>query len=354
MISLSDTIDADSLLHDDVLCFDHHAAGQRTILVSHLHIVSMVTAFHQLNTENVETEVEIIHPFLACRLVPLHKDASHNKLTPVVRLNTDRAGAQSIELKIHEDRAWNVLSRACFGEESVERIVPSINGHPASARPAAFLVRDPSNCRRCRLRIRSVSLRKFCVSNVDSLSLHLPTGPGVPIPGCLFTGSWVPIPCCFLHGSWVPLPGCFPFFSSSFNCSLSPQTRPRGCAPSSLVLTDTVSSRGLCHLLTLCSLASLTWKRSRSFNESVHFSSCSRYNCDLPPSRPSFQLQLSALFDLPLPVAFSSDHHISLQSRQQCPDLPQFQHLTLLMWFWPLYLLPFPFLEPSLSVVTRV
>ena len=128
MISLSDTIDADSFLHDDVLCFDHHAAGQRTILVSHLHIVSMVTAFHQLNTENVETEVEILHPFLACSLVPLHKDASHNKLTSVVRLNTDRAGAQSIELKIHEDRARNVLSSACFGEESVERIVSSING----------------------------------------------------------------------------------------------------------------------------------------------------------------------------------------------------------------------------------
>ena len=51
-ISVSDTIDPDSLLHDDVLCFDHHAAGQKTILVSHPHIVSMVAAFHQLNTKN--------------------------------------------------------------------------------------------------------------------------------------------------------------------------------------------------------------------------------------------------------------------------------------------------------------
>ena len=32
------TIDPDSLLHEDVLCFDHHAAGQKTILVSHLYI----------------------------------------------------------------------------------------------------------------------------------------------------------------------------------------------------------------------------------------------------------------------------------------------------------------------------
>ena len=35
---MSDTIDPDSLLHDDVLCIDHHASGQKTILVSHLHI----------------------------------------------------------------------------------------------------------------------------------------------------------------------------------------------------------------------------------------------------------------------------------------------------------------------------
>ena len=52
-------------------------------------IVSMVTAFHQLSTESVETEVEILHPFLACSLVPLHRDASHNKLTTsVVSLET--------------------------------------------------------------------------------------------------------------------------------------------------------------------------------------------------------------------------------------------------------------------------
>ena len=33
------TIDPDSLLRDGVLCFDHRAAGQKAVLVNHLHIV---------------------------------------------------------------------------------------------------------------------------------------------------------------------------------------------------------------------------------------------------------------------------------------------------------------------------
>ena len=127
---------------------------------------------------------------------------------------------------------------------------------------------------------------------VPSLSVVF-TGPGVPIPGCLFTGSWVPIPGCPLHGflgpdslavflsfhnlsthrcltrrclsTWSSIqilessgtPGGTTILTSV--CSListvlselsaAPWTR----APSSLVLTGVVSSRGLCHLLTLCS-----------------------------------------------------------------------------------------------------
>ena len=325
MISLSDTIDADSLLHGDVPCFDHHAAGQRTILVSHLHIVSMVTAFHQLNTENVETEVEIIHPsFLACSLVPLHKDASHNKLTSVVRLNTDRAGAQSIELKIHEDRARNVLSSACFGEESVERIVSSINGlvtgHLLVPLHSSFEIQVTADDVGC------ASDLFLCASSACRMSTVSP---------CTYLrvlGSRSLAVCSRVLGSHS-LAVFLSFHHLSTVHSLLELVLELVPLLLSFSLTDTVSSRGLCHLLTLCSLASLTWKRSRSFNESVRFSSCSRYDCDLPPSRPSSQLLLSALLNLPLPVAFSSDHHISLQSRQQCPDLPQFQHLTLLMWF---------------------
>ena len=37
-ITLCDTIDPSSLLHADVLCFNHHATKQKTILVSHMHI----------------------------------------------------------------------------------------------------------------------------------------------------------------------------------------------------------------------------------------------------------------------------------------------------------------------------
>ena len=48
---------------------------------------------------NAQTEVVILHTFLACSLAPLHKDTSHNKLTTsVVSLETDRTGDQSIEL----------------------------------------------------------------------------------------------------------------------------------------------------------------------------------------------------------------------------------------------------------------
>ena len=79
--------------------------------------------------------------------------------------------------------------------------------------------------RRSRVRIPlvSVSVCKFCMSVVDTLTLHFSfifTGSGVPIPGCLLTGTWVPFPGCFFMGFWVPFPGCFPFFSSSFNFSV--------------------------------------------------------------------------------------------------------------------------------------
>ena len=71
--SLSDTIDPDSLLHDDVLCFDHHATGQKTILVSHLYIACHIhelvwwPSFHF--AQHAQTEVEILHPFLDWNLV---------------------------------------------------------------------------------------------------------------------------------------------------------------------------------------------------------------------------------------------------------------------------------------------
>ena len=67
-------------------------------------------------------EVDIIHTFWACVQVPLHKEAKPQQMILLC------CTAQSIELNIDEDRAWNVLSRSCFGEGSVERIVSSING----------------------------------------------------------------------------------------------------------------------------------------------------------------------------------------------------------------------------------
>ena len=69
MISLIDTIDPDSLLHDGVLCSDHHAAGQKTILINHLHTCHIhelvwrtglyVVRLPQRIDGNVQTEVEI-------------------------------------------------------------------------------------------------------------------------------------------------------------------------------------------------------------------------------------------------------------------------------------------------------
>ena len=44
------TIVPSSLLHDDVLCFDHHATGQKTILVVHLYIAH----FHGLDFQRIQ------------------------------------------------------------------------------------------------------------------------------------------------------------------------------------------------------------------------------------------------------------------------------------------------------------
>ena len=74
-ISLSDTIDPSSLLHD-VLWFDLHAVVTFTS-VSSMNF-SADRAFVSRHTKNIETEVEILHAFLACSFVPLHKDASCN------------------------------------------------------------------------------------------------------------------------------------------------------------------------------------------------------------------------------------------------------------------------------------
>ena len=46
-----------SFFHDLVVCFDRVVGGQKIILVSHLHIVSMVTAFHCIC---LKTDVEIL------------------------------------------------------------------------------------------------------------------------------------------------------------------------------------------------------------------------------------------------------------------------------------------------------
>ena len=40
-ISLRDMIDPSSLLHDDVLCFDHRASRQKIIFVSHFYIAQV-------------------------------------------------------------------------------------------------------------------------------------------------------------------------------------------------------------------------------------------------------------------------------------------------------------------------
>ena len=206
----------------------------------------------------------------------------------------------------------------------------------------------------CEFRLISLSTPRVLGSH--SLAVFL-LGSWVPFPGCFpFLGAWVPFPGCFpFWGSWVPFPGCFLFFSSSFNCSFVSvvanelSTAPPWIrAPSSLALTGTASSRGLCHLLTLCSLASFAWKRSPNPNESVQFLSCRGTTVIFLPAvlLPSCCFQhcstcLCQLLSL-------------LTTTSLCNHADSLQHLTLLMWFWPLSLLPFPFLEPLLSVVTRV
>ena len=124
-----------------------------------------MTAFHQLNTENNKTEVEILHTLLGLypRAFAQEEQATTNPLPPLCRSKLDKV-LQSIELKIDEDRARNVLSRACFGEESVERIVSSINGLVVEYPPVSFvalasfvsLVHLPSLCVRVGLSVGGV------------------------------------------------------------------------------------------------------------------------------------------------------------------------------------------------------
>ena len=88
------------------------------------------------------------------------------------------------ELKFDDDRAWNVLSRACFGEEGIERFVSPI------------------------------------VGLVAECSLSSPRVLGSRSLAVFFTGSWVPFPGCFpflsiiiqLFGHCSSLDSC-PFFS---------------------------------------------------------------------------------------------------------------------------------------------
>ena len=64
--------------------------------------------------------------------------------------------AHHCELKFDEDRAWNMLSRACLGDESVECFVSSIIGLVVEYPPVSFvalvsfvsLVHLPSLCDR--------------------------------------------------------------------------------------------------------------------------------------------------------------------------------------------------------------
>ena len=174
------------------------------------------------------------------------------------------------------------------------------------------------------LSLPSLFVRKFCMSECRHSLLAL-----------LF----------HLHGFWGPDPWLFSFigflgpmslavFFLRFFWSHSTFSLPL-CSFVSVVAnrTEHCSSLDSCSFFSRSHYCFLSWSLPPSLslsllwllscrsahrvpNESVHFSSCSRYDCDLPPSRPSSQLLLSALFNLPLPVAFSSDHHISLQSRQ--------------------------------------
>jgi len=113
-------------------------------------------------------------------------------------------------------------------------------------------------------------------------------------------------------------------------------TAPWTRAPPSLAFTDTVSSRGLCHLLVFCPLASFTQKRSPSFNESVHFLSHSLHLLGLLLQHPSVLLisdppvvhhpELDAVCQSFIShhasaYFLSSDHHISC-SRTNTAPLP--------------------------------
>ena len=64
------TIDPESLLDDGVLCFDLSAAGQKTILVNHLHIVT------SMNSQATE---------LSCKLLAIerqHARSHYQNLNP--------------------------------------------------------------------------------------------------------------------------------------------------------------------------------------------------------------------------------------------------------------------------------
>ena len=144
---------------------------------------------------------------MACILVPLQKRASHF----CCAIETDRTGAQSIELNIDVDRAWNVLSRArakkrVLNASSLPSMVLSLGICSTRCTPRsrqnnfqhAFplgCLPDPNGRTRFRLRVRSVSLRKSCVSH---LALLFP-----------FHGFWGPDPWLLVHGFLGPDPCLF-------------------------------------------------------------------------------------------------------------------------------------------------
>ena len=134
--------------------------------------------------------MEIFHPFLACILLPLHQESMPQQTYDLCCV----CRSKLIALVINP---WSLKSTktargTCFpspvSRRSVERIVSSISrlvtkhmlvplhsSFETEQRPMRFrlgCLPGPSDCRQFRLRIQSVSLNKFCLSNVDTLSLH--------------------------------------------------------------------------------------------------------------------------------------------------------------------------------------
>ena len=263
--------------------------------------------------------------------------ASHNKWYLCCAIETDRTGAQSIELKIDEDRAWKVLSRTCSREESVERIVSSINGLVTGYLlvPAVLLVRDRTTSNML-FHLDAFLIQVAADGFVCALDLFLcassacrmsTLSPCTSLSSSRFLGSRSLAVCsrvlgsrslsCFFLGFLGPIPGLFSFLFIIFQLiDLSSNSSSSSCpflVSFSLVLFPLVVfvtfSLSVLNLLSCRIAHRVPMDRSTSHlarGTTVIFLS----------SRPPSQLLLSALFNMPLPVAFSSDHHISLQSRQ--------------------------------------